>query len=154
MAGAKWYYSARDKKWILTNRGGNQIFAVVEDGVAIANTLAVAGVGSFADARLQRIKLGLGATLSLFNKITGTIAAIAAIGSGAVAIGTLTLVGGSINVGDVIFGNTDQALAGHIGIAGYWIPSINTINFAIANHKPDSAGSFPGCGWTGLQVKF
>ena len=37
--------------------------------------------------------------------------------------------------------------AGHVGVAGFYVPTNNVLNVFLQNSKPDSAGSFPATGW-------
>lgn len=113
--------------------------------LATIRSFSTTGVGSIGDAQIAGLTVGASGT-KLLNllKFTGTIAGIAAIGSGAVAVGTVT--GMTVTTGDSIFVTPKVTLTGHVGIVGALCPSTNTVNVFIANHKPDSAGSLPDTG--------
>ena len=98
-------------------------------------------------ATIQNIIVGSGSRQTFILGFTGTNAAITSIGTGAIAQGTITNATG-IAVGDKVFGvpKADRS-AGHVGFAGFHVPTTNTLNVWVQNSKPDSAGSFPATGW-------
>ena len=91
------------------------------------------------------LKLGGGEAILKMGRLSGTLAGIAAIGSAAVAVGTVTGMTGLVT-GDRVFVTKKTAFAGNVGFVGAIVPSTNTLNIWVANTKPDSAGSIPSCG--------
>ena len=93
---------------------------------------------------------GLGAP-NIFGFI-GSNAAITAVGTLAIAVGTISIAGtvnaSGVAMGDKIFGvpKADRS-GGHVGVVGFYVPTTNTLNVWLQNSKADSAGSFPATGW-------
>jgi hypothetical protein len=116
--------------------------ATIRD-VVIANTGSIANLTT-TNGLLNNTKLGAtGGTISVLLGLTGTLPGITGIGSGGVAVATMTGVASAgVAAGDIIFGVPKAALGGHTGIVGWHVPTTNVINAYIANTKPDSEGSF------------
>ena len=165
MAKANWFYNSRDKKWEIRDRFGVNVFEIADGGaikvkgaltgvtditVATLSSMQaanVAGVASLADTRIERVKVGGGATLSFLTKLTGTLGGLAAVGTNTVAVATIT--GMTVTPGDMVFGTPKVALAGGIGIVGYFVAATNTVNAYVVNPSIASAGSLPH---TGIDV--
>jgi len=149
---AKWFF--KNKEWYLIGQHGHEIIRTNGAGFRIvggSGTLQNVGVGTL--ATLQSLKLGGGSTLGAAYKLTGTCAGIAAIGSGAIAVGTITGMTG-VAVGDAVMGAPKADVsAGHVGIGGFFVPTTNVVNVWLQNSKPDSAGSFPATGFDIFAVR-
>ena len=91
----------------------------------------------------QILKVGDdGTDIAKILLLIGTLPAIAAVGSGATAVATITGVASAgIAVGDRVTGQPLAAFAGHLGLGGFFVPTTNVVNAYIQNTKPDSAGS-------------
>ena len=135
MGKANWFFNSRDNKWELRGRFGTEIFHASDQEAKFPNSLEVVGT----------LTIGGGQALTRFGMLSGTIGGIAAIGSAAVAVGTITGMTG-LAVGDKCMIIPKAALAGNVGIVGAYVPTTNTLNAYIANTKPDSAGSLPHSG--------
>ena len=132
-----WYWNPISQKWEQKGRDG-LVKAWSNEG----------GLGA------TKLKVGdSGSQVSQVLGFTGTNAAITAVGSGAIAVGTITNAMG-IAAGDKIFGamKADRS-AGHVGVAGFYVPINNVLNVFLQNSKPDSAGSFPATGWDTVALR-
>ena len=120
--------------------------------LATLQATVIVGIGSIADSRIQRTLIGGGATLSLVTKLTGTLA-LAAIGTGAMAVATVTGMGSAgVAVGDLIFGNPKAALS-RIGLVGWFVPTTNVVNAYIMNPSDQGGGSLPAVGVDLTQIR-
>ena len=86
-------------------------------------------------------------------KFVGTVGGIAAVGTLAMAIGTITGATGLLP-GDVIFGVPKAALGGNVGLGGFHVPTNNTLNVYIQNVSGLSAGSLPATGFDIAALRF
>lgn len=159
-----WFFNTTSRRWELRGtKIGDPLMAVGDDGLTInaPYTITSANIttGSIASAtiaqgNIAQFQVGGGGTLSYIKKFVGTLTGIAAVGTAAVAVGTMTGIGSAgIAVGDLVLVVPKVALAGHIGFVGAYVPSINTINVLVANTKPDSAGSFVAVGVDALIIR-
>jgi len=123
MGKPNWFYSVVENSWILKGKRGRKL-DIPETNPHVTN----------------------------FFNFVGTSAGITAVGSAAVAVGTVTNATG-LAVGDIVFGNPKVALAGHVGAVGFHVPTNDTLNVYIANIKPDSAGSIPAEGWDIFAIR-
>jgi len=103
-------------------------------------------------ATLQAANIGAGDTLSKIGFLSGTLGGIAAVGTSAIAVGTVTGMTG-LAVGDKVFGLPKSALAGNIGIAGFHVPTTNVLNAYVINPDPVTAGSLPSVGLDVLYIR-
>ena len=136
MGKANWFYDSKDRRWKLRGAAGETIAEFDDTSSKFPKGIVVAE----------------GTEFTKLVKITGTLTGIAAIGSAAVAIGTVTGVT-DVAVGDLIHVMPKAALAGHIGFVGAYVPTTNTVNIYVGNTKPDSAGSLPSVGVDLLQIR-
>ncbi len=112
------------------------------DNVAVGTALTAAG-----------LTMGGGTKLTYMLSFTGTSAAITSVGSGAIAVGTITNATG-IAVGDKVFGNARGSTSdSHVAFAGFRIPTANVLNVLLSNSKPDSAGSYVAVGWDIVAIR-
>ena len=149
----RWEFWVRDKSGPIVTIDGNGLSVargslsynqLTVGSLLSGNTLNIGGIGSIADARVQRLILG-GGTISLLKKFTGTIA-LTAVGTGSVAVATISGQGSAgIAVGDLVFGNPKAALSG-VGIAGFYVPTTNVVNVYISNPNSQGGGSLPATG--------
>ena len=118
---------------------------VSESGLG-ADNAAVGSTATIRTGAIARLAVGGGETLTKVHKFVGTSLALAAVGTGIIAVGTI--LGAVCAVGDSVFGvpKTDRS-AGGIGIAGFRVPTTNVINILVQNSIQDSAGSYPGAGF-------
>ena len=142
MGKANMFYNAASRRWELRNRSGTMIAQWSDDGYSKDEQVS----------RLAKLRIAEGGTIGAFTKLTGTLTGIAPIGTGAVAVGTVTGVTG-IAVGDLIHVMPKAALAGNIGFVGAYIPTTNTVNIYVANTKSDSAGSLVDVGVDLLHMR-
>ena len=128
-----WFWNSEKNRWEFRTRDG-YCASISQDGIDTSGNIIA-----------LRARIGAGGTISLIQKFSGTLTGITAVGSGATAVGTVTGMTG-IAFGDSVFGNPKAALGGNIGIAGWHVPTTNTVNAYITNTKPDSAGSLAAVG--------
>ena len=134
--------------------------------LAVARAVAVAGQGSIANLNtttgtitnlnvgstldinrliIGDVGVGGAAALSYLQAMVGTIA-LTAIGTGAVAVATVSGVGSSrIAVMDKIFVLPRAALSG-VALGGVHIPTTNVINVYVVNPSSVGGGSLPAVG--------
>ena len=150
MGKSQFWFNSREDRWEIRGNDGKQIAYFPPDGLVVpegkTGTISALDVGSLAD--LQGVKIGGEDTITWFNKHIGTLTGIAAIGSGGVALGTITGVASlAVAAGDVVFGcpKADRS-AGHVNLQGFYVPTTNVINAYLQNSKSDSAGSYPSTG--------
>ena len=157
-----WFWNSVASRWELRGIAKGEPIAYANDlGLGVPQNLQVGQVATIGRtlnvgtlAVIQQIRVGVGATLAWIEKVIGTTPAVSAIGSGAVTTVTLTNFASlGIAVGDKVFCNPKQALAGHIAFGGAHIPTTNVINIYLGNTKPDSAGSAPAIGWDALLIR-
>ena len=135
MGKANIYFDSANNRWVVRDKYGVDSLRIGINGVDL-------------------LRVGGGGTLGLITRLSGTIPGISAIGSGAVAVATITgQASAGIAVGDLIFGMPRAAIGGNTGIVAYIVPTTNLVNAHIANTKPDSAGSFVSVGVNLLQIR-
>ena len=149
MGKANFWYNSRDRRWELRRRDGTCIAFWSDDGYSRDEQgRVVAGVATLQTGQVGTLRIAAGDNVSRLFSAIGTSPAVAAIGSASTVVATLTGMGSiGAAVGDKVFGNPKQALAGHIAFGGLHIPTTNVLNVYLANTKPDSAGSAPAIGW-------
>jgi len=141
------YYDAQRGAYVISAKhGGNEV-------VVFNNGKVDVGKGEVA---LTSIKVGANALVSNISNVMGWVgscAAITAVPTAAVAIGTITGATG-LAVGDVIFATpkTNQS-ASHVSVAGFFVPTANTLNVLLQNIKPDSQGSYLAAGFDIIALR-
>jgi len=148
-----WFWNPNSKRWELRGKTKGEPGAFVDEiGLGSNKGIRTSATASLAAIDSPSVVVGDGGALTLINKLTGTLGAIAAVGSGATAVGTITGMTG-VAIGDVIFGTPKAALAGNIGLGGFYVPTTNVVNAYVQNTKPDSAGSLISVGIDILQIR-
>lgn len=144
-----WFWNPTAQRWENAGRSGNVTTYINDSGIGVNGVATVSKTLNVASlSTLQAVKVGDGQQVDYIRKATGTIAEISAIGTGAIAIGTITGIASlGVAVGDVVFGNlkADRS-GGHVGLAGIYVADVNLIKVFLQNSMPNSAGSFPHTG--------
>ena len=123
---ARLYHSTKDGKWIWTTEGG-----VVKAELTDA--------GAF--------KIGANGTgVTEIFAFVGTSAAIAAVGSYQVEIGSIPVTGARVN--DIIIASPQSALPTEIAIGAFRVSGSNNVNFYAANTDIAAIASMPVMPWS------
>ena len=142
-----WRWNANTQRWENVGRG-DAVKAYVDDTYLGADQFKAGTL-----ATIEAATIGSGTQLDFILGFTGSSALLTAIGTGAIAVGTITNATG-LAVGDKVFGTPKTNFAGgHVGPAGFFVPTANVLNVFLQNSKPDSAGSFPAVGWDIVAVR-
>ena len=135
-------YNSINKRWEVKGKGGQTIASFGDDGTATTITA-------------ETTSLEVGATGDAFTKMykfVATLTAAVAIGSGAIGIGTLASLTGSgvgcseLAINDFVMGVPKVNLA-TVGIAGFRVPTTNTLNIYLHTLGEDAGGSLAACGF-------
>ena len=133
-----------DGNGLTVNKGSLSYSSLTVGTLTTTRTLNVTTVGSIAQVRATNLILG-GGTISLITKVTGTIV-LAAVGTNAVAVATVTGLGSAaIAVGDMVTVTPRAAITGVLLGLG-WIPTTNVVIVPVCNPSGVGGGSLPAVG--------
>ena len=121
------YYDAQRKAYVISAKGGGNEVLVYDNGIIKL------GVGK---VDLTTIRVGSNALTCTISQIlgwVGTCGALSSVPTAAIAIGTITGAT-AIEQCDIVCGmaKADRS-AGHVGIAGFYIPTTNCLNVHLQN---------------------
>ena len=119
-----WHYISSRNRWELRGKNGTLINTVPDNNSAMGK----------------------------MTTFVGTSAAIAAVGTGNVVTGTITNATG-LAVGDIVFANPKSTLSSNIGIAGFHMPTTNTLNVYFQNALPATVASQAAVGWDVFAIR-
>jgi len=153
-----WYFNPVTRAWEL--RGSTGVLAQIgEAGLNLFGktaTIANINVGTLAtlcNVSATSVTVGAdGGAVTKIDKIVGTIA-LAAIGTGSVAVATITGLGSAgIAVADCVWVNPKAALSG-VGLTGVHVPTTNVVNVYVSNPSDQGGGSLPVVGCDVLVIR-
>ena len=136
-------YNSITQRWEVTGKGGAIKASFGDDDLTRLNQLEIGATGD---------------TITKMYSFVATLSAAIAIGSGVLGVGTLQSLTGSgvgcaeIAIADKVFGNPKVALSSVL-VAGFHVPTTNTLNVYLTPRPEAGAGSLAACGFDIVSIR-
>ncbi len=144
MAMPSFHYNSVNQRWELRKKGGT-IVASFKDNNLTTLTDLVSTTGTITTLSTDSLAVKGGSSITYIGKAVGSNAAIAAIPTGNVEVGSIAVTG--VRANDTVFASPRTAPPADITVSNFRVSGSNNVNFDAINPAPDAAGSYPSMGW-------